>query len=428
MFDDINFNSIIPLPFRILLLVQLGIHLWYAIVWYCYRIHGINVLALLNLSYSPHRYPSLSFMDDSKFGEYATETPPDITENQHLLIGINRNIQVTLFPNISGLALYWVAAVLLDADSSKIFFFKSIVPTVLMIHTIYRFFLQRGSIGTVRINTTIKRVLFGDINSSTMRTNDILLSDSLISYAKVINDCGMFIWKTYIPTELNYNTELETFMLSMPALIRMKQCWFEYLLTKQKQHLFNFFKYSLGLGPVLINFLIKLRMERLTEDADISAQLNVLNRWWYLLSTVSASYLFFWDVKMDWGFSAFDVINSRQGTNWVLLREPNKLVYNNSVGYLSIIALDFVLRFIWFLKLFVIKETEVRLGLKNKVGNFLFGLDFLSLGFALLEFLEIIRRWLWCFLKLESDLVKLQYGDADNAIPLASVKISSGYK
>lgn len=423
MFDEIKFNHIVPLPFRILLLVQLGIHLWYAIVWYCFKIHGINVLALLSLSYSPHKYHQRSFIDESHYGEYATVAPPDISENQHLLNGINRNIKVTLLPNFSGLVVYWMAALFVDDDSTTFFFLRAIVPTVLLIHTIYRFFLQRGTIGTVRMNTTIRRILFGDINSSTMRTNDILISDSLISYAKVINDCGMFVWKTYIPTELNYNTELETFMLSMPALIRMKQCWFEYLLTKQKQHLLNFIKYSIGLGPVIINLLIKLRMERLTEDSDVSAQLNVLNRWWYILSTLSASYLFFWDVKMDWGFSAFDILLNQNGSSWVILREPNKLVYNKTAAYLLIIALDFVLRFIWFLKLFVIKETEVRLGLKNKVGNFLFGLDFLSLGFALLEFLEIIRRWLWCFLKLESDLVKLQYGDASNAIPLASVKI-----
>lgn len=105
------------------------------------------------------------------------------------------------------------------------------------------------------------------------------------------------------------------------------------------------------------------------------------------------------------------------------MREPNKLVYNNFIAYYGIVVLDFILRFIWILKLFVIKETEVRLGLKNKVGNFLFGLDFLSLGFATLELLEIIRRWLWCFLKIESDLVKLQYGDNKNAIPLTTIKI-----
>ncbi|KAF3992858.1 hypothetical protein FT663_00768 [Candidozyma haemuli var. vulneris] len=422
-FDDLKLNDIIPLPFRILLLVQFGIHLWYTLVWYCYKVHGINVLALLNLSYSPHKYPSISYIDEANYGEFATSSVADLSENQHLVNGINRNIKVTLLANVSGLFFYWCSALFVDDDSKAFWFFRAVSPTILMIHTLYRFFLQRGTIATVRINTTVKRILFGDINSSTMRTNDILLSDSLISYAKVINDWGMFVWKTYIPTESNYNAELETFMLSMPALIRMKQCWYEYSITKQRQHLFNFLKYSMSLGPVIINLLIKLKMTQLTEDADVSAQLNVLNRWWYFLSTISASYSFFWDVKMDWGFSMFDILLHRRGSHWVLLREPNKLVYNNTIAYFTIIGLDFVLRFIWVLKLFVIKETEVRLGLKNKVGNFLFGLDFLSLGYALLEFLEIVRRWLWCFLKLESDLVKLQYGDTKNAIPLASVKI-----
>ncbi|GBL50713.1 hypothetical_protein [Candidozyma auris] len=421
--DDFKFNDILPLPFRILFFIQLGIHLWYALVWYCYRIHGINVLALINLSYSPHKYSGGSYIDESKYGEFATSTPADVTENQLLLNGIKNNIKVTLLPNLSGLLVYWVSAPFLDNDSKIFWILRSVSPTILMLHTAYRFFLQKGSVGAVRIHTTMRRILVGDINSSTMRTNDILLSDSMISYGRVINDWSMFVWKTYIPTESNYNAGFETAVLSIPAIIRMKQCWYEFQSTKQRQHLFNFFKYFISLGPIVVNFLIKHKMTHLTENEDVSAQLNTLNFWWYMSSTVSASFSFFWDIKMDWGFNVFDIILHRKGSRWIILREPNKLVYNNFIAYYGIVVLDFILRFIWILKLFVIKETEVRLGLKNKVGNFLFGLDFLSLGFATLELLEIIRRWLWCFLKIESDLVKLQYGDNKNAIPLTTIKI-----
>lgn len=421
--QELAFADIVPLPFRSLLFVQLGIHLWYALVWISYKVYGINVLALLNLSYSPHKFATVSYLDESRYGEFATVSPADLSENQRLLNGIYRNIKKTLLPNLSGLAIYWVAAPFLTNDSRLLTLIRVILPTVLLFHTLYRFFWQSRTIATVRVKTTIKRILLGDINSVTMRTNDILLSDTLISYAKIINDCSMFFWKTYVPTDLKYNAELETFMLSIPSLIRMKQCWFEFLLTKQKQHFFNFIKYFMGLGPNICNLLIKLKMAQLTEDVDASAQLNQLNRWWYLISAISASYLFLWDVKMDWGFSLFDIIFDQDKSNWKILREPNKLVYNSNLVYYGIISLDFVLRFIWLLKLFVIKETEVRLGLTNKVGNFLFGLDFLSIGYAVLEALEILRRWLWCFLKLESDLVKLQFGDVGNAIPLSSVKI-----
>lgn len=417
------FRDVLPLPFRIVLLLQLGVHLWYALVWYCFRVHKMNCLALLNLSYSPHKYSSDRQDAAGISGEAATTSAADMSENQVLLNGINGTIARTLTVNVSGLIAYWIPMVMVERDSLVLKYASSVLPLLLLFHTLYMVFADGSTMGQERVSSTLWRILVGNINSATMRTNDILLSDSLTSYAKVLNDLGSFMWMSVFPAA-SYNPELEATILAYPALVRIKQCWYEYSVTRQRQHLFNLLKYSALLGPVLVNMLIKIKMTQLTETPEAGAQLNGLNFWWYFFSTVSSAYSFLWDVRMDWGFEMFEHLFNRNHGRFTPLRDLSKLVYKNILGYYLVIVIDFVLRFIWVFKVFVIKETEVDLGLKNRVGNFLFGYDFLSFGFFLLELLEILRRWLWCFLKLESDMVKLQdKDDMVHAIPLSSVKM-----
>lgn len=421
-----EFDTILPIPFRIVLLLVVGIYLWYALVWFCYHIHGMNVLALLNLSYSSHRYSSSDHTNDTITGKEATVSPADLLENQILLNGISttmKNVSVVAYTTV---VIYWSVAFVFGTSGSIYWFLRNILPTAVLLHTLFRYFASYPSFGQRRINTTMKRILLGDINSLSMRTNDILISDSFTSYSKVLNDTVLYMWTNYLPKDTPYHPAIEAFVLAVPGLIRIKQCWSEFLLTGQRQHLFNLIKYSTGVGPVIVNLIIKLQLLNLadTDLESLNNLLNTLNRWWYSLAALNATYLFVWDVKMDWGFRLFDPIFEGSSSSITLLREPNLLVYRNYVMYSSIIALDFVLRYIWILKLYVIKDTEVELALKNRVGNFFFGLDFLSFGYFLLESLEVFRRWLWCFLKLESDLVKLQHrDDLSNVIPLASVKV-----
>lgn len=417
------FNDIFPLPFRICFFLQLGIHLWYGLVWQCYNVHKMNVLALLNMSYSPHKYSSEDHEVENITGEFATTATADLAENQILLRGINGTIKATLPALISGIAIHWAMLVMGDPTGVFVVFTSQYLPLPVLIYNLYQTFAYGPTMGQTRMSTTLKRVLKGNINSTTMRTNDILISDSLTSYSKVINDVGSFVWDSFIPTLKSYNVYVEVIVLSLPGLIRVKQCWYELKFTGQKQHFYNMVKYLCLLGPIFINLLIKIKMSQLTEDTAASAQLNTLNIWWYAISTISSTYSFIWDVCMDWGFGLFEPIFVQQYQDFNPLRDSNLLVYKNYIAYYGVIVIDLLLRFIWVLKIYVIKDTEVELGLTQKVGSFLFGYDFYSFGFVVLEVLEIFRRWLWCFFKLESDLIKLQArDDITHAIPLATVK------
>lgn len=415
------FNDAVPISFRVVLLLELGIFLWYGLVWACYNIYRINILSLVALSYSPHKY-SHSGSSTVPTGKSATDASADLEENILLLNGIRKTLKLTAAINFTGLVAYWTTVMFSESDSYAKKATGTYIPTVLVAITIYRVFGNDSSMGQSRVYTSIKRVLVGNINSSTMRTNDILISDSLTSYSKVLNDLCIFLWVTYLPTEKSYNPYVEALVLAFPGLIRVKQCWFEYNLTLDKNHFYNLIKYSFQLGPLFVNLMIKLNMAKVT-DTDVSTTLSNLNFWWYALSTASSTYSFLWDIRMDWGFGMFNPLFRPKAEPFQPLRPRSQLVYNSKLVYYAAIVIDFILRFVWVFKIFVMKETEIELGIRHRVGNFLFGYDFLSFGFVVLEVLEIFRRWLWCFFKLESDLVKLQLKDnLTHAIPLAGLE------
>lgn len=416
---DTSLNEIVPLPFRVSLLFQFGVHLWYAIVWICYHVFNVNCLALINLSYSNHNYALDERSSRVVTGLMATIAPADTKENITLLRGI-RQTSGKLFSSVVGaLVCYWACKFIMSEDSVLYNPLVHVLYFFVVFYSFYVVFHSGTTMGQQRVHSSIKRILVGEINSATMRTNDIFFADTLTSYAKVLNDFMVFIWLTLVSKDSLYNTYVEAFVLSFPQLIRMKQCFREFQMTGQKLHLLNFAKYSALLGPISVNMLIKFTMLKLQDSPNTSTvDLQTLNNWWYVVSAISSLYLFIWDIRMDWGLGLLEPLFGTRG-KYVPLRS-GRLVFRHKLIYYCVIVIDFVVRFIWVFKMFVIVQTEIELGLRHRVGNFLFGYNFLLLGYVMLETLELIRRWLWCFLKWENDLLKLQ--NHTEAIPMSDLK------
>lgn len=404
--EAILFNDLIPLPFRILGLIQLGLTLWFLLNVLLFNFSLLNLLQLLNLSYNPHKYTQLDGPLPCN-GEYATSIPADRHENSRLISGIWMNLKGVMMVNVFG----WVSFKVVQWFSGNwkvVYYTLSILLFTFSFNRL--FYANSMSPGQVRIWTTMKRILRGGINSQSMRSNDILISDSLVSFAKVINDFGLFIWTCYIGGSRAYNYKLEFVILCIPTCIRIKQCWYEYKTTKQVQHLLNLVKYGTGLGPLIVNVFIKSTLVNTNDEAKQSGQLinelTSLNKWWYVLLTLNSTYSFIWDIKMDWNLQLFNKLFNPNAQFHVLRIHK---AYTNSVYFIAIV-IDFVLRFIWVLKLFIINEQlhDSEIKLIHVFSTFLFGYDAYSFGYVVIEILEILRRWLWCFIKLESDWVKLK--------------------
>lgn len=99
---------------------------------------------------------------------------------------------------------------------------------------------------------------------------------------------------------------------------------------------------------------------------------------------INSTYSFYWDVAKDWDLSMFSSRRDDPEHPWGLRRHRYFRV--NEIYYF-VIALDLILRFTWSLKL------SPHLDHFNDMEG----------GIFLIELLEVFRRWVWVFLRVETE-------------------------
>lgn len=363
-----SFELLFPLPLRILALINLGIWLWYLNISVCHS-HNINFFTVLSL-------PS----------------------NDPLIDTINATYKLGLRIGIFSLAAYLVVvSALLNglADSWLV----NILP-LLTIIIVFGVLLFPKSANRKRLSQTWRRVVTGRIDSS-IRVNDILLADTITSYAKVLVDLYVYVMHLCQGSSIYANPDprlnrlkyqsynLDLVFAVFPSLLRLKQCLAEYSRSgrRNKQHLFNALKYSTAFLPVTVLFL--QRLEKISPTASF--------RLWILTSFVNSTFSFFWDVKVDWNLDFFESVVSSSKRK-VILRA--KLLYNAVKYYYIAIAVDFVLRYLWLIRLLP-EYSYLQFLYRTEQGLFV------------LEILEVLRRWVWIFIKVETEFIKTDYSDIE---------------
>ncbi|KAG7751117.1 hypothetical protein KL912_000250 [Ogataea haglerorum] len=360
----------LPLPYKCLLLVTAGVWLWYMNLRVCYACK-IDTLQVLKLSG---------------------------TDNYRLVqASLNVAYKVS-FMNLVNYSIY-----LLFVSNEQYFRVLEYLPLLAILLTFGTLMWPYGaqSPERKRFVETVGRISVGKIDIP-HRNNDILLADTLTSYTKVLVDFLVYLtalalgYQTLpspgIKQELSkdhlkiYNLDI---LLSMyPSLIRLKQCLHEYEQSRRrnKQHLLNAIKYSSAFLPPFANILIRSNM----------AGLGI----WYLAVFINSSYAFFWDVHYDWNFQVFmRFLSNKRGQP--LLR--HKLVYTSTFYYLAIF-IDLQLRFVWVYRLLY---PDLLSGEQYSfIATILSSLYVNETGNFALEILEIFRRWIWVFLKIETEYLK----------------------
>lgn len=254
--------------------------------------------------------------------------------------------------------------------------------------------------GRTRFLATLRRVSIGGIaEAQDGKFGDILLADVLTSYAKVGGDmfvalCMLFTSggsSTKRPDRNCGGTVIVPLIMAIPSMIRLRQCLIEYLRVRRApykestgwggQHLANALKYSTAF-PVLITSAAL----RGVEDEDSK---RALNRAWLVAVLVNSLYSFYWDVAKDWDLTLFSPKRERNSAEhpWGL---RNRLVFRAANLYYFVMALDLALRCTWVMKLSP--------GL-DKFSDF-------ESGIFLIEFLEVFRRWVWIFFRVETEWIR----------------------
>ncbi|KAJ7512757.1 EXS family-domain-containing protein [Mycena galericulata] len=152
----------------------------------------------------------------------------------------------------------------------------------------------------------------------------------------------------------------------LPFLVRLIQSFKRYADSKLTTHLINAGKYGTGIISYLCYFIWRHRGSHYDQPFAL----------WCLVNAIYTSYALTWDFLMDWSILR---LHSRH----FLLRQ--ELVYTNHIFlyYLAIVT-NTLIRFLWVLYI-PAKGPDVMLR------TFVVGL------------LEIVRRWLWNFYRLENE-------------------------
>ncbi|KAL3870197.1 hypothetical protein ACJMK2_038278 [Sinanodonta woodiana] len=163
----------------------------------------------------------------------------------------------------------------------------------------------------------------------------------------------------------------------LPAWFRFAQCLRRYRDTKLVfPHIVNAGKYSTTFLAVLFSTLYHVHLELYGNS---ERQAHIFFYLWIVASVLSSCYTLTWDLKMDWG-----LMDSNPGENRFLREE---IVYAFKGYYYFAMVEDSILRFSWILRV-TLDE-----------GNFIHG-DVLG---TLLASLEIFRRFVWNFFRLENE-------------------------
>lgn len=180
-------------------------------------------------------------------------------------------------PLIISLLLFWVIT---RGRTSAVLWWDILPQSYLLLLVVFFLIpLQRFSkAGRYRLLSTLKRVSIGGIaEAENGKFGDILLADALTSYAKVLGD--LFVSGCMLVSSKHSSTAkpdrncggafLVPLVISIPSLIRLRQCLIEYLRVRRSmalpggpntlgwggQHLANALKYSSAFPVIILSAL-----------------------------------------------------------------------------------------------------------------------------------------------------------------------------
>ncbi|QUC17775.1 uncharacterized protein UV8b_02016 [Ustilaginoidea virens] len=368
------FSLIFPLPYRVGFIVTLAVWGWGSNLHYLH-LHKVDVPALI-------RYP----------GRPSPHHIPHHLSTYRLATVLSALFAASLL--IFWLCTWGVASRVIDHDW---------IPMTYLVALVAAFFVPLSNLpsgGRRRFLATLKRVSVGGIaEAQDGKFGDILLADVLTSYAKVCGDVFVTVCmflvsggsSTQRPDRNCGGTVMVPVLMAVPSIIRFRQCIIEYLRVRRApykesvgwggQHLANALKYSTAF-PVLITSTL----QRSTDDAAAKASLN---RAWLAAVLLNSLYSFYWDVAKDWDMTLFASRADRTSPHhpWGL---RDRLIFRPVALYYVVIGLDLVLRCTWSMKL----SPHL-----DKFSDF-------ETGIFLIEFLEVFRRWVWIFLRVETEWIR----------------------
>ena len=266
---------------------------------------------------------------------------------------------------------------------------ERILPIVLWIITAtilinpFKWLIRKGRLGVFKVVLRIMLapfypVIFGDF----------WFADQLSSIVVVVLDFEFMVcFYTYVwPLDKNEDGQecnsnnyiVRPVIACLPAFWRFMQCLRCYYDSRHYPYLINAGKYFTTFPVVILFALFSINRQSITDSLRFRSE-GALFISWVLVSIINAIYTFMWDVYMDWGLlRSRNLLRPRLGYQW-------KPLY-----YVAIVQ-DFILRFAWSFRISLDLQLEAQV----------------NLMYTLLAGLEIFRRFVWNFFRVEFEHVRV---------------------
>ncbi|KAI0041596.1 EXS-domain-containing protein [Auriscalpium vulgare] len=450
--DDLSFVVAFPLPFRVLFLAGIGILGWAA------NLHGLHLLGIDTVSaldLHPHddydSHPSLPL--DRRNGGLKL-----VSDASFLYTPVYRTTFSYGVCCLSAWAVYRYAT---HGSSFLVDPFK-FIPAICALGVLmvllcpYNVFQKRERDAFL---LAIRRCLFSPINHP-IYFSDVVFADIFTSYAKVLGDVWLSLCMLLpggsllsLPEQDGWQRWILPSLMSFPYLVRLRQCLIEYgsPTNTSRRPLFNALKYASSFPVIFLSAaqrivvldLVKEKGEHVANEPWHGE--HAVFRLWLLCAFINSVYSFWWDVTNDWGFDllrfnrppkprpnslhrplVLPALHDRSEsvTTSTSLSNSNSAtpLFSSSRHsprpasppratqarpypyglrstllyplpfYPLIIFLDLVLRLTWGIKLSSHLHAH-----RQSEGSFLI---------FWIEVAELLRRWLWVFVRVEWEVLK----------------------
>ncbi|KAF9529216.1 EXS family-domain-containing protein [Crepidotus variabilis] len=437
--EEVFKNLSFPLPYRVLFLIGLGIFGWAA------NLHGLDILGVDAVG-------AMDLRADAQTSKSVMPVHHANVFNHTKAVVLYRAAYRLCWSYAAYIFTSWIVFRLITHGDRSLVDQYGFIPGVTALAAVYLIFCPHDILFKAerdKFTAAIKRCLFP--GTGPIYFSDVILADIATSFAKVFGDIWQSLWMVKPgnsilkpPVHDNWLRWVMPTMMSIPFLIRFRQCMVEYTspANESRKPLYNALKYATSFPVIFLSAAQRLVVADLVKERGNGVVgepwhgEHPLFRMWLMAGIVNSLYSFWWDVTNDWGMDLFRFGPSQNhdrlppkplilarlhsGSSTPLLDHRDSLASppaeHQQLGYIPtkhnhrqschglravlhypraiypvLIFLNLLLRMTWSVKL----STHVQ---SPRDGSF---------AFFWLEIAELVRRWLWVFLRVEWEVVKM---------------------
>ncbi|KAH7888483.1 EXS family-domain-containing protein [Phlebopus sp. FC_14] len=424
--DEVPLAASFPLPFRVLFLVGMGILGWAT------NLHGLQLLGIdgpntLGLQKGHVRLPLRTSPHGGQFSARASYIP--------------------VYRFFAGYSIWcfiaWSLYRMATNSSTALVDVFRYIPAVCLLGVLtvlvcpYDVFYKRERDSFLYASA---RCLFAN-DKSPIHFSDVVFADFLTSFAKVLGDMWLSVCMLLpggsmlsLPSQDGWYQWVLPTLMSLPYLMRLRQCLIEYRSTgyMSRRPLFNVIKYASSFPVIFLSAAQRFVVSDLAETRGPAIAREAwhgehpLFRLWLLTAVVNSLYSFWWDLTNDWGL---DILTPRSGQS----RGPSghsktasisgsPHMHTSPPGALSSLSpvnatgrhgasYPYGLRPVLLYPLpvyplVIFFNLLLRMTWSIKLSSHLYSQSDDSVLIFWLEMAEVLRRWMWVFIRVEWEVVK----------------------